>query len=380
MKKIVLIGPVYPYKGGISHYTSLMHKALSKTYDVTMVSYKMQYPRFLFKKEQKDFSNDSFQVNPTFYWINTALPWNWIQCAKKINRLNPDLIVIQWWHPYFTPCYCVLLSLLRKIPKIFICHNVIPHENFPGASLLTKLALKKGNGFIVHSKSDEQDLVKLIPDAVFCRTVLPTYNAFKLRGIDRTESRKILEIESETKVLLFFGLVRKYKGLEYLIKALPRVCASLANVKLFIVGDFGEMGEYYSNLIQEEKVEQNIIIKSGYLPDREVEPYFAASDLVVLPYISATQSAIVQVAFGFEKPVVVTNVGGLPDVVEDGKTGYVVESQNIEQLSEAIISYFKDNKEKEFSENVRKEAYRFSWDRMTETIENLTTIIEGVRN
>lgn len=371
MEKIVLIGPVFPYKGGISHYTSLMYQALSKSCDVVLVSYKLQYPRLLFRKEQKDFSNNRFQIDPTFYWINTALPLNWVMCVRKIRRLKPDFIILQWWHPYFMPCYCVMSSLLRKIPKIFICHNVVPHETFPGASLLTRLALKNGNGFVVHSGTDKRDLMKLLPDAVCHQTVLPTYNAFKLQGLSRQEGRKLLNIESGTKVLLFFGLVRKYKGLDFLIRALPAVCDNLDHVQLYIVGDFGDMREHYQSLIESEGVAQNIVIKDGYLPDKEVEPYFAACNLVVLPYISATQSAIVQVAFGFEKPVIVTDVGGLPDVVTNGKTGYIVESQNARQIAEAVITYFKENKENEFSENIRKESYRFSWDRMSDVISSL---------
>lgn len=131
-KRVVLVGPVYPYKGGISHYTSLMCRALSENYLVEMVSYRLQYPRFLFRKEQKDYSNDSFKIKRTKYWINTMAPWNWIECSKKIKQLKPDLIIIQWWHPYFTPCYLALACLLKRCRILFVCHNVLPHEHFPG--------------------------------------------------------------------------------------------------------------------------------------------------------------------------------------------------------------------------------------------------------
>jgi len=371
-KRVVLVGPVYPYKGGISHYTSLMCRALSENYLVEMVSYRLQYPRFLFRKEQKDYSNDSFKIKRT-----TMAPWNWIECSKKIKQLKPDLIIIQWWHPYFTPCYLALACLLKRCRILFVCHNVLPHEHFPGDRFLTRMVLSRGNGFIVQSKKDAADLLQMIPEALYHQTVHPTYNAFKFSNITREESRKRLGIDSGYKVLLFFGFIREYKGLKHLIRALPAVVESCEQVKLLIVGDFGSDRESYLKLIDENSMANYIRICDGYIPDREVEPYFSACDLVILPYESATQSGIVQIAFGFEKPVVVTNVGGLPDVVQDGKTGYVVEAGNHTELAEAIIRYFKEGRAEEFTENVRKDAYRFSWDRMVEVVDKLDKMIDG---
>ena len=167
--------------------------------------------------------------------------------------------------------------------------------------------------------------------------------------------------------------MREYKGLKYLIQALPRITERCEDVRLFVVGDFGgaENREAYERLMEENGVRSHITICDGYIPDREIEKFFAACDLVVLPYVSATQSGIVQIAYGFEKPVVVTNVGGLPDVVEDGKTGYVVDPENPTALADAVVRYFKENRKEEFEENVKKEAYRFDWDRMVETVERL---------
>ena len=217
----------------------------------------------------------------------------------------------------------------------------------------------------------------MIPEALYHQTVHPTYNALKFSNITREESRKRLGIDSGYKVLLFFGFIREYKGLKHLIRALPAVVESCEQVKLLIVGDFGSDRESYLKLIDEKSMANYIRICDGYIPDREVEPYFSACDLVILPYESATQSGIVQIAFGFEKPVVVTNVGGLPDVVQDGKTGYVVEAGNHTELAEAIIRYFKEGRAEEFTENVRKDAYRFSWDRMVEVVDKLDKMIDG---
>lgn len=370
MENIVLVGPVYPYKGGISHYTGLMYRALSKKYKVTMVSYKFQYPRLLYKNKQRDYDNDSFKIEDTNYWLHTANPINWLTTAGKIKKQKPDLVIIQWWHPYFAPCYWSLAKALGGLKILFVCHNVFPHERFPLDRMLTRMVLKQGDYFIVQSGTDAGDLKGIMPDARYEQTVHPTYNAFKFENLSKEKSRELLKKSMQEKVLLFFGFVREYKGLRYLIEAMPEISRNIADVKLMIVGDFGseENKEAYVNLIKENEAEEFIDIYDGYIPDREIEKFFAACDLVVLPYVDATQSGIVQIAYGFEKPVVVTDVGGLPDVVEDGKTGYVVESRNQGELAEAVITYFQEKREEDFERNVRSEAYRFSWDRMTEII------------
>ncbi len=372
LKKIVMIGPVYPYKGGIAHYTGLMCKALRKKYDVTMVSFQMQYPKFLYKKEQKDYDNPQFEVPETKYWIHTANPFNIVKASKWILKEKPDLVIFPWWHPYFAPCFWIMEKMLKKHTKImFLCHNVFPHERFPMDRFLTKRVLEKGDYFIVQSKMDESDLYQIKSDPVVRLTPHPTYNAFRLQNLSRSESRELIRASEDEKILLFFGFVREYKGLKHLLRAMPKITEQVENLRLFVVGDFGEDREQYMELLREKKIEDAVEVVEGYIPDKEVEKYFAACDLVVLPYESATQSGIVQIAYGFQKPVLVTNVGGLPDVVTDGKTGYVVESKNPEQIADAVIRYFKEEKEEEFAQNVKAEEYKYSWDRMTEVVEEL---------
>lgn len=372
LQKIVMVGPVYPYKGGISHYTGLMHTNLSKTYDVEMLSYKVQYPKILFRKPQKDFDNDTFKIENTHYTLHTASPANWKATAKHINTMKPDMLIIQWWHPYFAPCYNSLVKHLDSgIKVLFVCHNVFPHERFPMDRKLTRSTLRRGDYCIVHSQQDAQDLLSIKPDAVYEKAVLPTYNAFKFTDMNKAEARKLLNITDSEKVLLFFGFVREYKGLRHLIAAMPTIRKQYSDARLLIVGDFGKNKEEYVQLIENTGEKAAIQVFDGYTPDREVEKFFAASDLVVLPYISATQSAVVQVAYGFDKPVVVTNVGGLPEVVLDGKTGYVVQPESPQQIAEAVMRFYEQNKAAEFEENVKQEAYRYDWDRMRETVERL---------
>lgn len=371
MKNIVLIGPVYPYKGGIAHYTCLLYREMAKVHNVEMISYKMQYPKFLYKKEQKDFSNDMFRIEKAKFLLNTANPVNIFCLGRKIRKRCPDMVIMQWWHPYFAPCYWILGKVFgSRIRKVFICHNVFPHERFGMDRLLTRMALKQGDAFIVHSKSDGQDLLTIKKDAVFCYNPHPTYHAFKMKNLSKEQARVMLGLSQDEKVLLFFGFVREYKGLCHLLQAMPAIKGALNGVRLMIVGSFGDDKESYMKIILSRGIADCVDVVDGYTPDDEVEKYFAACDLVVLPYESATQSGIVQIAYGFEKPVIVTNVGGLPDVVEDGKTGYVVEAKNEKALGEAIIRYFEEGKEEEFICNVRKEAWRFSWERMVEKIES----------
>lgn len=371
-KKIVLIGPVYPYRSGISHYTSMLYRILAKKYETELISYKMQYPKLLFKQEQKDFRDTAFRVDGAKFLINTVNPFNIIRVGRKIKTETPDLVIMQWWHPYFAPC-CRLLefALGKDITKLFICHNVFPHERFPLDRFLTKLVIRKGDAFIVHSKSEEKDLMDIKPDAMYRVNPHPTYSAFRMEGMTKEQAREKLQKRPDERLLLFFGFVREYKGLKHLLKAMPEIRDKLGNIKLMIVGSFGDDKDQYMQLIREEQIEDCIEVEDGYVANDEVEKYFAACDLVVLPYESATQSGIVQIAYGFEKPVVVTDVGGLPDTVADGRTGYVVEAGKSERIADAVIRFFEEDKAEEMQGYVKQEAYRFAWDRMREKIEEL---------
>lgn len=373
-KKIILIGPVYPYKGGIAHYTALMYRTLSQRYDVDMISYKMQYPKFLFKKEQKDYQNDIFQIKDAQFLINTANPLNIAGVSLQLKKTHPDLVIMQWWHPYFAPCYRIMEAVLgSKVKKLFVCHNVLPHERFLADRSLTRAVLRRASYFLLHSQSDIRELLSICPGAQYIQNPHPTYNAFKIRNLTKAQARAelLLNESKDEKILLFFGFVREYKGLKHLIAAMPEVKRQLGNVRLIIAGSFDSDRDAYLRLIDEKQVQDCIKVVDGYIPDREVEKYFAACDIVVLPYESATQSGIIQIAYGFGKPVIATNVGGLPDVVVDGQTGYIVERGDFRQLADAIVRYYQCQMEETFEANVRKEAERFSWDRLTEKVDAL---------
>ncbi len=372
--KIVVIGPVYPYRGGIAQYTGLMSQNLARDHQVVNVSFCLQYPKLLYKNEQKDFANDTFKAPDARYWINTVNPFSWISAARRVNALEPELVIVQWWHPFFAPAYWSILKMLkRRIKVIFCCHNVLPHEGFPCKKLLSRMVLRQGDGFIVQSAQDERDLRSLVRAEHIRRVVHPTYNAFRLRGMSRAQAREQLGLGADEEILLFFGFIRSYKGLKHLLRAMPAILAARPKAHLLVVGEFfeGDKQDYLDLIGQTGIPQEALTIVDGYLPDREVEPYFAASDVVVLPYESATQSGIVQIAYGFEKPVVATAVGGLPEVVLDGVTGFVTPPGDDEALGAAVVRFFAEDKAETFREGIRKEAYKYSWDRMNETVEGL---------
>lgn len=368
-KKVILIGPVYPYKGGISHYTGQMYRELAKKHEVFMLSYKMQYPRFLFHKEQKDYENDSFKVEDTKYMLHTANPFNIIKTAGFIKKQKPDMVVIQWWHPYFAPCYRLLEMFMGKQNVVFVCHNVFPHERFPLDKFLTRLVLSGGRHFVVHAKEEGEELKKIKKNPDYTVTPHPTYNMFRFENMTRKQAREKLGIGEAEKILLFFGFVREYKGLKHLLRAMPMIMEEVQEVRLLVVGDFDGNREEYEELIRTLRIGERIKVIDGYTPDKEVEKYFAACDLVLLPYESATQSGIVQIAFGFERPVIVSRVGGLPEVVKDGETGYVTKPCAPEELADKVKQFFREGRAEEFEENIKKEAARFSWERMGEVLE-----------
>jgi glycosyltransferase involved in cell wall biosynthesis len=237
---------------------------------------------------------------------------------------------------------------------------------------LTKLALKRGSAYITHSEKEAADLTEITSSPVYESTVHPVYNAFKIHDMGREQAKKEAGSAPDKKMLLFFGFIREYKGLRHIVNAMPEILKYDPDIELWVVGEFRCEKEEYLELIKKSGAENSIRIVDGYIPDSGIEKYFAAADLVVLPYESATQSGIVQIAYGFEKPVIATDVGGLPEVVLDGKTGYIVPPKDPHALAEAVCRFFREDRAEEFAENVRREAYKYSWDRMNEVVQRLT--------
>ena len=373
--KICLIGPTYPFRGGISHYTTLLFRNLKKKHDVSFFSFKRQYPLWLFPgKTDIDPSQIHIQEKGIQRILDSMNPITWLIVAWKIAKLKPDLFIIPWWVSFWAPQFLtisILVKLFSETKILFLCHNVVEHESKWIDRILTRSVLKKGNYFIVHSQEDHDNLKAILPHANVRKTFHPTYDVFKLSDFDPWEIRKHFGIAGN--VLLFFGFIREYKGLKYLLEAIPKVLPTLP-VTLLVVGEFWKDKDYYLDLVDKLSIKKNVIFVDEYVPNEEVGKYFSAADLVVQPYVSATGSGIIQIAFGFHKPVVATRVGCLPEVVKDGETGYLVSPESSSQIASAIINFFQKKQAEEFAENIRKDNYRFSWNRMLDVVDELASI------
>jgi glycosyltransferase involved in cell wall biosynthesis len=371
--KITLIGPTYPFKGGIAHYMTLLYRQLTLRHKVNFLSFKRQYPGFLYPaKTDADSSRQPIKEAGVEYVIDSLNPISWHRAFKNIKRLKPDLVILSWWVCFWTPVFLYILNLIKKhtnAKTLFICHNVAEHEDNFLSVAFTRLVLKNGDYFIVHSEHDKEKLSRLLPDAKIKSTYHPSYEVFNFNRLDKNTARKTLGIKE--KMMLFFGFIRDYKGLEYALKAMPLILKE-TEVKFYIVGEFWKHKQKYTRLIYELNIEKQVVVIDRYVPNEEVELYFAACDVVVLPYISATGSGIVQVAFGFERPVIATTVGSLGETVVDGKTGYLISPKDSEAIAEAVIKYYNEQKEDEFKDNIKSSQDKYSWQKIVEVIESFT--------
>ncbi|MBU2636398.1 MAG: glycosyltransferase [Bacteroidetes bacterium] len=369
---IIVIGPAYPWRGGIAHFNSLLAKYLCKNHQVEIITFTRQYPKIFFPgKTQNEIDGKSPSV-PVVQLIDSINPFNWIKVAKEIRERKPDLLIFKYWLPFFGPCFRTIAKHAKKnsnIKVLFICDNVIPHEKRPGDIAFTKYAFKQSDYFIVQSKSVETDLLSLFPNAKYKFAPHPVYEIFG-SPIDKPQAHKTLGIYSE-KVILFFGYIRQYKGLMVLLDAMNEIAKTSTPPRLLVVGEFYDDEEKYRNRVKELQLENFVQFVSDYVPNDKVNIYFSAADVVVLPYISATQSGITQIAYNFDKPVISTDVGGLAEVVIDGQTGFIVPPNNPKKLAEAIIKFYSEKKEKEFSNNVKVEKRKYSWKHFVETIEDV---------
>jgi glycosyltransferase involved in cell wall biosynthesis len=370
--KFVLVGPTYPFRGGIAHYTTLLYENLRRRHDVELYSFTRQYPPFIFPGRTDRDPSELFWEIDAEPLIDPINPISWLQTWRRVRNSEPDILIMQWWVPYWAPAFASLAFLVRKFTQtriLFICHNVVPHESGLADTLSSRVTLRQGHHFIVHSKGDLAQLKAILPDADASRTALPVYDFFARGKPNEDEARRELN-PSGKKVLLFFGFVRPYKGVDYLIRAMPHVLAQI-EAHLLIVGEFWTPESRYRALIEDLGLTDSVTIVNRYVPNEEVPTYFAGADLVVLPYLEATQSAVIPIAYGFEKPVVTTTVGGLTEAVSDGETGLLVPPGDSEALAEAIIRYFREDLKAHLSANIRDQRERFSWDRLVDLIEEL---------
>lgn len=377
--KIVLIGTAYPLRGGIAHYVGLLWKYLSRRHDVSIVTFSRQYPKILFPGKSQDESGDAGIPVDSVQWIDSINPFNWIRAGLRVRALKPDLIVFKFWMPFFAPSYGTIAAIARwgrATRTMFICDNVIPHERRPGDKLLTQFAFRFIDSYVVQSRAVERDLRLWKKDPLLSYLPHPVYEIFgeeTTRVEARARLREIdpaMDLAEDERVLLFFGYVRDYKGLDVILDAMPAILEKM-RVRLLVVGEFYNNEQQYRDQVTRLGIGDAVIFHSDYVANEEVGAYFSAADLLTLPYKSATQSGIIQIAYNFHRPVIATDVGGLGEVIVDGRTGAIVPPEQPAALAEAVLSFFDGNRFDEYRAAVIEEKKKYSWDHMAEGIEKL---------
>jgi glycosyltransferase involved in cell wall biosynthesis len=371
---VVIIGPAHPLRGGLASYDERLAKAFMDIgYDTTIYTFSYQYPSFLFPGTTQ-YSTEPAPENISIkVKINSVNPFNWLSVGNELKKLKPDIIIVRYWLPFVGPC---LGTILRRVKKnkhtkiICIADNIFPHEKRPGDKAFTKYFLKPIDGFITMSEKVLADLQQFAKGKPAQFVPHPLYDNFGEK-ISRERAREKLKINKDDKIILFFGFIRKYKGLDILLNAMKllKQNPTTQNIKLLIAGEFYEDEKNYRELLNDPLIKGNLIIHPEFISDSMVKYYLCAADCVVQPYRNATQSGVTPLAYHFEVPMIVSNVGGLPSLVPDKKVGLIAEP-NAESIAEKVKEYF-DLGEEFFLPHLRQEKKKYSWDNMVKAITEL---------
>lgn len=370
MSNIIIIGPGHPLRGGgITTFNHRLAKEfLQSGHNCSICSFSLQYPSFFFPGKTQYSDEPAPEGIEVRSLINSINPLNWMKVGKQLSREKPDIVVVRFWIPFLG---VALGNILRRIKKnhhtkiICIADNIIPHERRPGDRTFTRFFLKSCDAFITMSEKVMNDLRRFEKSKPARLVNHPLYDVFG-ETITKEEARKKLNLPPGEKIILFFGFIRSYKGLDILLQAMadPRIRQN--GIKLLVAGEFYENEKYYRELIKESGIEDLLILKTHFIPDKDVRYYLSAADVVIQPYRNATQSGVTPLAFHFEKPIIVTNVGGLPSLVTHEKVGLVANPEP-RSLAEAILRFYELG-ENYFIPHLRTEKLKYSWANMVRTI------------
>jgi glycosyltransferase involved in cell wall biosynthesis len=336
---------------------SYVYDLLKDYYDIKFINYSLFYPKLLFPgTTQNDLSKNVIKQVPNERLINSINPVSWKKTADIINKEKADLVIFDWWNPFFGPSHFAISRLIKKQYKgkiVFITENVISHEGRMVDRSLTKLGLKNADYFIALSDAVEQTLKDFYPGKKVYRSALPIYDCYDMgESLNPQQVKKSLGFNDDDMVLLFFGYVRRYKGLNVLIEAMPDIIRDNPKIKLLIVGEFYDSAEKYYDQIKSLGLEGSVKVVQRFVPNEEVGQYYTIADIVILPYLSATQSGILNIAYGFKKPVLVTEVGGLADDVIEGKTGFTVPPGNPTSIAQGVKKFLSVKDNTDFTSNI----------------------------
>jgi glycosyltransferase involved in cell wall biosynthesis len=369
-KKIIILGPAYPLRGGLASFNERLCRALMDNGDeVRLLTFSLQYPSLLFpgKTQYSDSEKPNMEIE---IGVNSINPFNWLKMGHRIKKEKPDILIFRYWTPFMSPCFGTIARIVKKnrhTQIITIVDNMIPHEKHCYDTLLTKYFIKPVDAFIAMSKSVYNDIVCFDSQKPKQLSVHPLYDNFgdKLHKEDAVQR---LGLDKNYIYFLFFGFIRAYKGLDLLIEAFSDVRLRKFPVKLIVAGEFYENEKPYLDAIQKFNLSNDIILHTDFIPNEKVKEYFCAADLIVQPYKDATQSGVTQIGYHFEKPMLVTNVGGLTEIIPHGKVGYVVEP-TCSEITNAMLDFL--NNRPDFTEGIRQEKEKYTWEKFVVAIESL---------
>ena len=365
---------MYPYRGGIAHFMETMRSGLqARGHEVLALSFTRQYPGFLFPgTSQLDRNLAPPDLAPAKRAVDSVNPVTWLSTSAQIARADVDAVVFKYWMPFMAPAFgTIARRLARKgVKTIVVVDNALPHERHLGDAALSRYFLGAASGFVVMSESVRSDLEMLGIEGPARLVQHPVYDLFG-ESINPAGAREQLGLPEGVPVLLFFGFIRRYKGLHVLLEAMPHVLEVLPEAQLVVAGECYDDEGFYRDIIQRHRLERSVKFDAAYIANADVPKYFSAADVVVQPYVSATQSGVAQVAFNFSKPLIVTNVGGLTEVVHHEDNGLVVPPEAPGPLAEAVIRYFQEGMKDRLTENMRQRKEAFGWNALYEAIESL---------
>ena len=375
-KKIILIGPAYPYRGGNALFVTHTYESLKNQFDVKIYNYKLLYPSILFPgTTQFDKSKGQVFEVPSERVVNSTNPFNWFKVAGMLKKENADLVVFDWWHPFFGFCHGIISFLIKKKYRnkiLFITENVVSHEANPIDKFLTKIGLSSASRFLALSGVVEKEVQQYSKGKKVYRSELPVYDCYQQNNnLDVNKLKREFGFIEDSLVLLFFGYVRKYKGLDILINAFPKILAQHPTAKLLIVGEFYDDPKEYLELIKKLGIEDKIKLINQFVPNEEVSKYYLISDVVVLPYRSATQSGILNVAYGFNKPVIVTDVGGLAEFVDEERTGFVVKPNSSDAIVDGFNRFLSSRDKTDFAAHILERNRKNSFNQLPEVFNKI---------
>lgn len=372
-KKICIIGPAYPLRGGLASFNERLAYAYQEQgHTVKLYTFSLQYPSIFFPGKTQYSEDPAPKDLDIEVCINSVNPFNWFSVGRKINKENFDLIIVRFWIPFMGPSLGTMLRQIKRTGKtkiVGLIDNITPHEKRIGDSLFAQYFVNAADGFVVMSRSVEQEMQRFIKKQNVNYVPHPIYDIYG-DAIDQEKAKQKLNLDKETKYLLFFGFIRAYKGLDLLIEAMSNLGVKELGVKLIVAGEYYDQQEKYESQIKRLGLADSLVLHTKFISNEAVAQYFSATDLVVQPYRTATQSGISQIAYHFEKPMLVTNVGGLPEIVDHQKNGYVVPVDPTE-IANAIIDFFKQDRYAAFTKAVKEKKKEFSWSNFMNAIDNL---------